>query len=271
MTSAANWPHVATPTPRPTTPWPSARKPPRVGHRRMRRRPDSHPRAGTWSGGAFHRKGLERVEERLSHPGLADDLRPRSAAGAARVFLRPQACGQGRRDPGVVGRRGGARSRRPPRRGERSHPSRAGYPARPTGTPSGWSVLCWEAWRGPTTSASRWRVKPSDGVSERPKIKAFLGDGLPWNWSIHRPLFRDFTPILDFIHVLSYLYLAAKALHEKADDIWEQYIVWMRGAWQGEVAQVLEELRAWQTKSATLRQTPRTTIRGRSSPRRSRT
>jgi hypothetical protein len=80
------------------------------------------------------------------------------------------------------------------------------------------------------------------------RAKAFLGDGLPWNWSIHKQLFRDFTPILDFIHVLSYLYLVAKALHEKADDIWDQYIVWMRGAWQGEVAQVLEELRAWQSK-----------------------
>ena len=40
--------------------------------------------------------------------------------------------------------------------------------------------------------------------------KAFLGDGLPWNWSIWKKYFSDFTPILDFIHVLSYLFLAAK-------------------------------------------------------------
>jgi hypothetical protein len=80
------------------------------------------------------------------------------------------------------------------------------------------------------------------------KAKAFLGDGLPWNWSIQKQHFPDFTPILDFIHVLSYLFLAAKAVHDRADDAWDQYIVWMRGAWQGEVAQVLEELRAWQMR-----------------------
>jgi hypothetical protein len=83
--------------------------------------------------------------------------------------------------------------------------------------------------------------------SEAP-AKAFLGDGLPWNWSIKKQHFNDFTAILDFIHTLSYLFLAAKAVHEGADDAWDQYLVWMRGAWQGEIAQVLEELGGWQTK-----------------------
>lgn len=78
--------------------------------------------------------------------------------------------------------------------------------------------------------------------------KAFLGDGLPWNWSIWKQHFCDFTPILDFIHVLSYLFVAAKAVHDSAEDAWHQYLAWMRGAWQGEVEQVLEELRAWQAK-----------------------
>jgi hypothetical protein len=78
--------------------------------------------------------------------------------------------------------------------------------------------------------------------------KAFLGDGLPWNWSIWKAHFRDFTPILDFIHVLSYLFVAAKAVHPQAQDAWDQYLVWMRGCWQGEVEQVLKELALWQTK-----------------------
>lgn len=82
--------------------------------------------------------------------------------------------------------------------------------------------------------------------------KAFLGDGLPWNWSIWKRHFADFTPILDFIHVLSYLFLAAKAVHGKACDAWDQYLVWMRGAWRGEMEQVLEELRAWQFKLGAL-------------------
>lgn len=79
--------------------------------------------------------------------------------------------------------------------------------------------------------------------------KAFLGDGLPWNWTIWKEHFRDFTPILDFIHPLSYLFLAAKTVHPSSDeDGWNQYLVWMRGCWQGEVGQVLDELRVWQGK-----------------------
>jgi hypothetical protein len=79
--------------------------------------------------------------------------------------------------------------------------------------------------------------------------KAFLGDGLPWNWTIWKEHFGDYTPILDFIHPLSYLFLAAKALHGCcAEDAWNQYLVWMRGCWQGEVGQVVEELRVWQRK-----------------------
>jgi hypothetical protein len=79
--------------------------------------------------------------------------------------------------------------------------------------------------------------------------KAFLGDGLPWNWTIWKEHFRDFTPILDFIHPLSYLFLAAKTVHPSSDeDGWHQYLVWMRGCWQGEVGQVLDELRMWQGK-----------------------
>ena len=78
--------------------------------------------------------------------------------------------------------------------------------------------------------------------------KVFLGDGLAWNWTIWKQFFRDFTPILDFIHVLSYLFLAAKAVHAAAGDAWSQYLVWMRGCWQGDVTQVLDELKHWKEK-----------------------
>lgn len=80
------------------------------------------------------------------------------------------------------------------------------------------------------------------------KAKAFLGDGLPWNWSIWKQNFPEFVPILDFIHVLSYLFLAAKAVQDEANDAWDQYAVWMTGCWRGEVDQVLEELTAWQER-----------------------
>jgi hypothetical protein len=80
------------------------------------------------------------------------------------------------------------------------------------------------------------------------QAQAFLGDGLPWNWSIWKKHFPGFTPILDFIHVLSYLFVAAKAVHTAAQDAWDQYLTWMRGCWSGDVTQVLDELRHWQTK-----------------------
>jgi hypothetical protein len=80
-------------------------------------------------------------------------------------------------------------------------------------------------------------------------VKAFLGDGLPWNWSIWKKYFPNFTAILDFIHPLSYLFLAAKTVHPTSpDDAWSQYLAWMRGCWQGEVSQVIDELRVYQTK-----------------------
>lgn len=87
--------------------------------------------------------------------------------------------------------------------------------------------------------------------SREAEARAFRGDGLPWSWSIRKRHFRSFTPILGFIHVLSYLFLAAKAVHEASAEAWDQYLAWMRDAWQGELAQVLEELRAWQAKRGT--------------------
>ena len=66
-----------------------------------------------------------------------------------------------------------------------------------------------------------------------------------WNCTLWKDHVPGFTPI---IHPLSYLFLAAKAIHVSANDAWSQYLAWMRGCWQGEVSQVIEELRVWQTK-----------------------
>src|SRR5262249_59658347 len=41
--------------------------------------------------------------------------------------------------------------------------------------------------------------------------RAFVGDGQAYNWSIQRGYFPDFEPIVDLLHVLCYLYLAAWA------------------------------------------------------------
>jgi hypothetical protein len=73
--------------------------------------------------------------------------------------------------------------------------------------------------------------------------RAFLGDGLAYNWKIQQQWFPDFTPILDFVHPLSYLYATAGVSSATEEERWSRYVRWMTASWQGEVADVLAELR----------------------------
>jgi hypothetical protein len=73
--------------------------------------------------------------------------------------------------------------------------------------------------------------------------RAFLGDGGAWIWTLQRTYFPTFEPIVDFVHVLSHVYLAAKAAGGPATSVWERYLGWATACWQGRVATVLEELR----------------------------
>lgn len=72
--------------------------------------------------------------------------------------------------------------------------------------------------------------------------RAFVGDGQAYNWTIQRRWFPTFTPIVDFIHAVEYIYEAAKALHLDAAARWTQYVQWASQCWQGNVDQVLAQL-----------------------------
>ena len=72
--------------------------------------------------------------------------------------------------------------------------------------------------------------------------KAFVADGRACNWSIHATHFRDFTPILDFTHAVSYLFEAATISYGKTNEAWPTYTRWMIATWQGRVSEVLVEL-----------------------------
>ena len=76
------------------------------------------------------------------------------------------------------------------------------------------------------------------------QARAFLGDGGAWIWVLQRTYFATFEPIVDFVHVLTYIYLAAKAVGGPATAVWERYLGWATACWQGRVAAVLEDLRA---------------------------
>lgn len=76
------------------------------------------------------------------------------------------------------------------------------------------------------------------------QAKVFLGDGSSWIWTLQRTYFPTFEPIVDFVHVLTHIYLAAKAVGGSATAIWDRYLGWATACWQGRVATVLDELRA---------------------------
>ena len=73
-------------------------------------------------------------------------------------------------------------------------------------------------------------------------LRAFVGDGLNWNWSIWKKYFPTFVPILDFIHAIQYIFCAAMAL--ALDDIegWATYERLVTLCWQGQVDSVIEKL-----------------------------
>jgi hypothetical protein len=70
------------------------------------------------------------------------------------------------------------------------------------------------------------------------EAKAFVSDGLPYNWSIQRRHFGTFEPILDFVHAAEHAHNAAKAVGQGA-DLGQR---WAELCWQGRVQEVLSEI-----------------------------
>ena len=88
--------------------------------------------------------------------------------------------------------------------------------------------LEWVAWEHGITSASR---------------QAFVADGAPSIWAIHKQYFSQMTPILDLMHALSYAYRAAAVLDDAG-----LYPRWAEAIWQGRIHDVLPELQAHQQR-----------------------
>jgi hypothetical protein len=74
--------------------------------------------------------------------------------------------------------------------------------------------------------------------------KAFVSDGLPYNWSIQRRHFADFEPILDFVHASEHVHDAAKATGQGV----ELGRRWAELCWQGRVGDVLGEIADHQSR-----------------------
>jgi hypothetical protein len=78
--------------------------------------------------------------------------------------------------------------------------------------------------------------------------KAFVSDGLAYNWTIQQRHFRDFTPILDFVHAVERLYEAARCVSADEDRRWENYLCWARWCWGGRIGEVIVELKQHQSQ-----------------------
>jgi hypothetical protein len=71
--------------------------------------------------------------------------------------------------------------------------------------------------------------------------RAFLGDGLAWNWTLWKKHFRPFIPILDFIHAIHYVFDAAMCLADNEREGWDMYVRAITLCWQGRVDEVIRQ------------------------------
>ena len=89
---------------------------------------------------------------------------------------------------------------------------------------------------GKQLSAAAWQR----GFAAAPR-KAFVGDGLEANWSVWRKHFSHYTPIVDFIHALCYVFAAALAARRLPEG-WPIYCQWAQWVWSGRVEMVIAAL-----------------------------
>ncbi len=80
--------------------------------------------------------------------------------------------------------------------------------------------------------------------------KAFVCDGLAANWTVWKNHFSHYTPILDFVHAVMYIYAAAMAGRTFPAG-WDIYCRWAQAVWSGRVEEVIAELHSRQQEIGT--------------------
>jgi hypothetical protein len=93
---------------------------------------------------------------------------------------------------------------------------------------------------GPILAVSAWSM----GLFSAGR-QAFVADGLAENWSVQKRYFPRWTPVLDFLHAMTYVYAAAMAGRTFAEG-WPVYERWIAWVWAGQVSRVIQELTARQ-------------------------
>ena len=76
--------------------------------------------------------------------------------------------------------------------------------------------------------------------------KACVCGGQQSNWTVYERHLKElgFVAILDFLHLLTYLYAAAQAAGGSAEERWARYAEWLTWAWRGQREKVIVALNA---------------------------
>lgn len=77
------------------------------------------------------------------------------------------------------------------------------------------------------------------------KRKAFVCDGMSYNWTLHAKHFEHFTPILDVVHAICYIYQAALG-GQPCEASWQRYCQWAQLLWSGQPDELLNQMTSWQ-------------------------
>jgi hypothetical protein len=81
------------------------------------------------------------------------------------------------------------------------------------------------------------------------KARAVVGDGGNWIGPLAEMHFPGWVQVLDFLHLLAHLYAASRAAHDGyPKKAWACYQRWVRWAWGGEAAKVIEGLKRQQQR-----------------------
>jgi hypothetical protein len=114
-----------------------------------------------------------------------------------------------------------------------------------------------KAWPPKRTKNARTCVATMEGCEEFGKMAAaeayrrnfqaaprgaLLGDGSAWIWKQQEKWFSNLTPIVDFVHALTYLYVTATVLAASVAERWQLYVAWMTLCWKGRVGEVIRDL-----------------------------
>ena len=71
--------------------------------------------------------------------------------------------------------------------------------------------------------------------------KAFVADGQACNWTIWQDHFSHYTPVLDFVHAICYVFSAAMSGGDTKEN-WERYCRWAQWLWEGNTSRIIDDL-----------------------------